>query len=129
MKAFDKKSVVPAKVKIVQLCNTCNNGLRYTMNAGELFIENERKSLTPWVVAEESGKGIAVHCDCMAGLGESCTHVASLLFAIKSGVCIRDSMTVTQKKAYWVIPTGVKGPSTRNKIFWKEKKCFYDGIS
>ena len=66
------------------------------------------KPLTPWVIAEESGKIIAVHCDCMAGLGESCTHVASLLFAIESGVRIRDSMTVTQKKAYWVIPTGVK---------------------
>ena len=35
-------------------------------------------------------------------------HVASLLFAIESGVRIRDSMTVTQKKAYWVMPTGVK---------------------
>ena len=67
-----------------------------------------REKLTPWVIAEESGEVIAVHCDCMAGLGESCTHVASLLFAIESGVHIRDSMTVTQKKAYWVIPTGVK---------------------
>ena len=64
--------------------------------------------LTPWVIAEESGKVIAVHCDCMAGLGESCTHVASLLFAIESGLRIRNSMTVTQKKAYWVVPTGVK---------------------
>lgn len=66
------------------------------------------KPLTPWVVAEESGKIVAAHCDCMAGLGESCSHVASLLFAIESGVRIRDSMTVTQKKAYWVMPTGVK---------------------
>ena len=66
------------------------------------------KPLTPWVIAEEGGKIITAHCDCMAGLGESCTHVASLLFAIESGVCIRDSMTVTQKKAYWVMPTGVK---------------------
>ncbi len=44
----------------------------------------------------------------MAGQGESCTHIASVLFAIESGVRIRDSMTVTQKKAYWVMPTGVK---------------------
>ncbi len=44
----------------------------------------------------------------MAGLGESCSHVASLLFAIESGVRIRESMTVTQKKAYWGMPTGVK---------------------
>ena len=65
------------------------------------------KPLTSWVIAEEGGK-ITAHCDCIAGLGESCTHVTSLLFAIESGVCIRDSMTVTQKKAHWVMPTGVK---------------------
>lgn len=67
-----------------------------------------KKPLTPWIIAEESGKIVSAHCDCMAGLGESCSHVASLLWAIESGVRIRDSMTVTQKKAYWVIPNGVK---------------------
>ena len=65
------------------------------------------KPLTPWIIAEENGKVLAGHCDCMAGLGETCSHVAS--FAIESGVRIRDSMTVTQKKAYsWVMPNGVK---------------------
>ena len=44
----------------------------------------------------------------MAGLGECCSHVASLLWAIEAGVRIRDSMTVTQKKAYWVMPSSVK---------------------
>ena len=44
----------------------------------------------------------------MAGLGECCSHVASVLWAFESAVCIRDSMTVTQKKAYWVIPNAVK---------------------
>ena len=55
------------------------------------------KPLTPWVVAECTGKILAAHCDCVAGLGETCSHVASLLFAIESGVRIRDSMTVMQK--------------------------------
>ena len=58
-----------------------------------------QKPLTPWVVAEESGK-IMGHCDYMAGLGESCSHVPFLLWAVESGVCIRDSMIVTEKKAY-----------------------------
>ena len=40
------------------------------------------------------------------GLGEYCTHVVSLLFAIEGGIHIRDSLTVTQKKgvlgyAHW----------------------------
>ena len=61
-----------------------------------------QKPLTPWVVAEETGKIITSHCDCMAGLGESRSHVASPLWAVESGLCIRDSMTVTEKKAYWI---------------------------
>ncbi len=44
----------------------------------------------------------------MAGLGETCSHVASLLWSIEAGVRIRDSMTVTLKKAYWVTPNGIK---------------------
>ena len=108
VKMFDKKRVVLDKVKIVQLCNICNNGLRCTMNAVESFREMREKLLTPWIIAEESGKVIAAHCDCMVGLGESCTHVASLLFAVEREVRIRDSMNVTQKKAYCVIPTCVK---------------------
>lgn len=44
----------------------------------------------------------------MAGLGETCSHVASVLWALESGVRLRDSLTVTQKKAYWVIPHAVK---------------------
>ena len=39
--------------------------------------------------------------------GESCSHVASFLWAIESGVGLRNPMTVTQKKAYWVMPSGV----------------------
>ena len=66
------------------------------------------KPLTPWVIAEEVGKIVAGHCDCMAGLGETCSHVGSLLFAVENGIRIRDSMTVTQKKAYSIMPNGVK---------------------
>ena len=44
----------------------------------------------------------------MAGLGETCTHVAALLFGIESIVKIRDSKTVTEDKAYWLLPTPLK---------------------
>lgn len=66
------------------------------------------KPLTPWIIAEPSGKILCAHCDCMVGLGECCSHVASVLWAIEAGVRIRDSMTVTQKKAYWVMPSAMK---------------------
>lgn len=44
----------------------------------------------------------------MAGLGETCSHVASLLWAVEAGVHLRDSMYVTQKRPYWVFPPSVK---------------------
>ena len=44
----------------------------------------------------------------MAGLGESRSHVASLLWAVEAGVKLRESMTVTQKKAYWGLPPCIK---------------------
>ena len=44
----------------------------------------------------------------MAGLGESCSHVSSLLWAVESGVKKRESLTVTDKSAYWVLPSAVK---------------------
>ena len=44
----------------------------------------------------------------MAGLGETCTHVAALLFTIETIVKLRDSRTVTQEKAYWLLPSCMK---------------------
>ena len=37
-----------------------------------------------------------------------CSHIGSLLWAIEAGVRLRDSMTVTQKKTYWVLPPCVR---------------------
>ena len=40
--------------------------------------------------------------------GGACTHVASLLWATAAGIEKRDSLTVTQKSAYWVKPPAIK---------------------
>ena len=40
----------------------------------------------------------------MAGLGEACTHVAALLFALEAAVRMRETKTLTQSPAYWLIP-------------------------
>ena len=45
-----------------------------------------KKPLTLWIIAEENVKIIYSYCDCMVGLGKTRSHVASLLWAIKSGV-------------------------------------------
>ena len=67
-----------------------------------------QKPLTPWVIAENIGKILCGHCDCMAELGECCSQVASLLWAVECGVRYRESLTVTQRPAYWAIPSSVK---------------------
>nr|XP_033940133.1 uncharacterized protein LOC117447530 [Pseudochaenichthys georgianus] len=54
------------------------------------------------------GTVITANCNCKAGLGSTCTHVASLLFYIETAVRIRDAKTVTQEKAYWLLPGSVK---------------------
>ena len=66
------------------------------------------KPLKPWVIAEKGGNVVAAHCNCMAGLGEACTHVAALLFSIEASVKIRDAKTVTEEKAYWLLPSACK---------------------
>ena len=62
------------------------------------------KPLQPWIIAEKAGTVCIAHCDCMAGLGEACTHTATLLFAIYTTVKIRSSKTVTQEPAHWLLP-------------------------
>ncbi|WAR13998.1 hypothetical protein MAR_004103, partial [Mya arenaria] len=44
------------------------------------------KPLQPWVIAKPDGVFVAAHCNCMAGLGEACTHVAALLFYVMAVV-------------------------------------------
>ena len=66
------------------------------------------KPLRPWIVATKEGVIRFAHCDCMAGCGEVCTHVSALLFSIEYVVKIRESRTVTEKPAYWKLPSEFK---------------------
>ena len=58
----------------------------------------------PWMICESGGKVISAHCNCMPGLGESCSHVGAVLFVVEAATRIRDSKTVTQEKACWLLP-------------------------
>jgi len=68
------------------------------------------KPLHPWVIVEDTGTIRSAHCDCMAGLGETCTHVAAMLFALEFNVRQREKKTVTQEKAYWLVPSVREAP-------------------
>lgn len=100
----DKRIVI---AKVISMTLVVVQLLFYSFQVNHSMKMRE-KPLTPWIVAESDGKILVGHCDCMAGLGETCSHVGTLLWAIEAGVRLRDSMTVTQKKAYWVIPPAIK---------------------
>lgn len=59
-------------------------------------------------ICEKKGRILAARWDCMVGIGESCSHVASLLWAVEAGAKRCDFLTVSDKKAYWVLPTAIK---------------------
>ena len=40
--------------------------------------------LKPWFGAEKGGMVLCAHCTCMAGLGEVCSHITALLFAVEA---------------------------------------------
>ena len=65
------------------------------------------KPLQPWIVTTSRGAVLGAHCTCMAGLGETCTHVGALLFWIETAVRIKSAKTVTQSAAYWLLPSGI----------------------
>ncbi|KAJ8036273.1 hypothetical protein HOLleu_20199 [Holothuria leucospilota] len=54
----------------------------------------------PWVAVQKNGTVTAAHCDCMAGLGESCSHVAALLFKIETAVRMGYTKSVSTDQLY-----------------------------
>ena len=54
------------------------------------------------------------HCNCIAGLRESYSHVSAVLFYINYAVKLRDSKTATEKRPYWTIPSACNGIEYNN---------------
>ncbi|XP_077493418.1 uncharacterized protein LOC144104345 [Amblyomma americanum] len=49
-----------------------------------------------------NGTVLVAHCTCMAGTGETCSHVGACLFAAETAVRIRNSVSCTQKENIWL---------------------------
>ena len=60
----------------------------------------------PWVASLKNGAISCVHCNCMAGAGEACSHIGALLYAIMAGVHVRDETACTSVACSWLAPTG-----------------------
>ena len=53
---------------------------------------------------KKSGNIPAAHCNCMARMGESCSHIDAVLFYIEYATRIHDSKPCTEEKAYRLLP-------------------------
>ncbi|XP_038045309.1 uncharacterized protein LOC119719909 [Patiria miniata] len=62
------------------------------------------KPYQAWCVVDSPGSIRSAHCNCKAGLDETCSHVSAVLFAIDAGIRIREKSTPTMVKAYWMQP-------------------------
>lgn len=62
-----------------------------------------------WIITAKEGTIVCAHCiGCMAGLGECCSHVASLLFYTEVWTRLNGKLSCTQVKCSWILPTYVK---------------------
>ena len=64
--------------------------------------------LKPWIILKENRAVKSTHCTCMAGLGETCSHVEATLFWMDYAVQVWGKKTVTEDKAYWKLPSNTK---------------------
>ena len=60
--------------------------------------------LRPWVIIRNNGVVTCGHCTCMAGLGETCSHVGALLYWIEYQVRKREEVSCTSRSNTWLEP-------------------------
>ena len=61
--------------------------------------------LKPWVLIKCSGAVLVGHCNCMAGLAETCSHVGAILHWVEAAVRIQKNVACTSKGNKWIMPT------------------------
>ena len=63
--------------------------------------------VNPWVLLQHTGTIVCGHCTCMAGLGETCSHVGAVLYWLETRVRIREEATSTSQENAWIVPKAV----------------------
>ena len=62
-----------------------------------------------WIIVRKEGPILSAHCSgCMAGLGECCSHIASLLFYVECWTRIHGKLACTEVKCAWLLSSNVK---------------------
>ena len=59
-----------------------------------------------WIITEKDGTINCTHClGCKAGLAESCSHIASVLFYLEAWTKVNGRLACTQMKCSWILPS------------------------
>ena len=61
--------------------------------------------LKPWIAVEKVGTVLCAQCTCMAGLGEACSHIAALLFALEANTQMKKRFSCTSLPCSWLPPS------------------------
>ena len=69
---------------------------------------SSKEPLKPWILIKSSGSVVCGHCTCMAGQGETCSHVGAVLYWVETRVRIREQTSCTSKENTWIMPMAVK---------------------
>ena len=65
--------------------------------------------ISVWIITEKSGTILSTHCfGCKAGFGESCSHVACVLFYLEAWTKLNRKVSCTQVKCSWNLPAYVR---------------------
>ena len=65
-------------------------------------------AISTWIIASKEGTVLLAHCmNYKAGLAESCSHVANILFYIEAWARIYEKLACTQVKCLWLLPKGM----------------------
>lgn len=60
--------------------------------------------LKPWVLCQLAGVILVAHCTCIAGLGEACSHVGAILYAVEALVRASQNQSKTDFPSQWNHP-------------------------
>ena len=64
--------------------------------------------ISVWIIRSKEGEISSAHClGCKAGLGETCSHLASVLFYLEARMKIKGKLACTQLKCTWILPSFV----------------------
>jgi len=68
-----------------------------------------------WIISDKTSDILTGHCKCMAGLSETCSHVAAVLFLCEYITRRNNYSSPTDHLAYWVDPNASKKVSVSPK--------------